>query len=247
MESDSLASRMEHLEQEFDALRAATLASREKEYRKLVLKQVEEVFDEFSRKEVVERIECMDNIYDCSKRKFCKNLLKSKVEAAGLAFMNGDYERSIALLDEIEDKARGVGSECESGNCRIYALALISEVRTVLTLAIRIEEKAMEMPPITSLGQAPPLDSVTVSEALAPLAHPARIDILADLEKGERGFSELSKELDLRTGHLQFHLKTLEKGGYVKRDRKGGKYRISLQGVTALEGLRSFMSNLVKV
>lgn len=247
MESDSLVRRMEHLEQDFDALRAATLASREKEYRRLVLKQVQGVFDEFSKNEVADRIECMDRIYDCSKRKFCKNLIRSKVEAAGLAYMSGDHGRSMALLDEIEDKARGVGSDCESGRCHTYALALISEIRTVLTLAIRIEKKAGEIVPDAAPMQAPPLDSAVVSGALAPLAHPARIDILANLEKGEMGFSELSKELDLRTGHLQFHLKTLEKGGYVRRERKGGKYRISLQGVTALEGLRGFMSSLVKV
>ncbi|WP_147654245.1 ArsR/SmtB family transcription factor [Methanomassiliicoccus luminyensis] len=239
--------RLEDLEQDFDALRAATIASKEREYRKLVLKQVQEVFDEFSKNEVVDRIECMDNIYDCSKRKFCKNQMQSKVEAISLAYMSGDYDRAISMLDEIENGVRGLGSDCESGQCQKYVLVLISEIRTVLTLAIRIEKKAGELPPNVVPTQASPLDSVTASEALAPLAHPARLDILAHLENGEMGFSELSKELGMKTGHLQFHLKTLEKGGYVRKDRKGGKYRISLQGVTALDGLRGFMYNLVRV
>ncbi|RLE97025.1 MAG: hypothetical protein DRJ63_09745 [Thermoprotei archaeon] len=67
-------------------------------------------------------------------------------------------------------------------------------------------------------------------------AHPLRIEILRALAEKPMTFSELKKELGIKSsGHLDFHLKKLEGLIEVKKD---GKYHLTKEGYAALEALK---------
>jgi DNA-binding HxlR family transcriptional regulator len=83
-----------------------------------------------------------------------------------------------------------------------------------------------------------------VGEALVPLAHSARISILSALSPGSLAFSDMSQKVGLRTGHLQFHLKTLIKAGLVEKEGRRGHYRMTEKGRKALAGSRRLAAEM---
>jgi DNA-binding IclR family transcriptional regulator len=58
--------------------------------------------------------------------------------------------------------------------------------------------------------------------------------VLTVLQRGERSLSEIGRAVELRTGHLQFHLRALIGAGYVEQDRRKHLYRITERGNLAL-------------
>lgn len=61
-------------------------------------------------------------------------------------------------------------------------------------------------------------------ETLKALAHPVRVDILSLLDKhGEKTASQLAELLDQTVANCSFHLRTLEKYGYVERAEQRGR------------------------
>ncbi len=238
-----IAGRLEQLERDVDILLTSGVGIGRDEYKRQVLREVQKVISEYGQHDVALRVECMNDILHCSKRKFCTNIIISKIETASMAYLQDDRERTLDLLRGLKRQIEDGGDDCEVGECQSYALGLMSEIITVFEVAIRMEQGISSLP--TDLGDAAPLDPQEVSRALAPLSHPSRVSILMKLERGGSGFSEISRELDLRTGHLQFHLRALEEAGYVRQERRGGRYVISLQGMTAISGLRAFMTDLV--
>ncbi len=239
-----MAKRLERLEDDLDALRDTIFSVRSEEFKRLVLKEVQGVFEEYGQEYVRGRVDCMDDHLACSKRRFCENAINSTVEAASLAYLRGDCDRTMELLDGLESNVSKLEDACEAGDCRSFVVSLVSEIKTVFMLARRIADRIDCLPSSPSMSLSD-LDPESVAEQLAPLSHPLRVGILTRLSERERSFSELSRDLDLRTGHLQFHLKALDEGGYVHKGRKRGSYRITVKGMTALDGLRGFMTGLV--
>lgn len=81
-------------------------------------------------------------------------------------------------------------------------------------------------------------DSVT--KILSVISHPIRRDILNLLsEKGECTFTDLLNALQVDTGKLSFHLRSLQ---VFLEQTKGGKYRLSRTGENAVRVIRDVES-----
>jgi len=213
-------------------------------FRRSVLQEVQKIFREFSEREMRERLRCMDDILHCSKRRFCMKAITRGMESAGLAFLDGDFEGVFATLEELESDIEETRDLCEVDECHAYALSMIGELEDLFSLAQRLMSRLEGIGP---RGDEVDVDPRTMSEAFAPLTHPTRVGILFELEGSERSFSEMSRALGLKTGHLQFHLRSLEASGYIRRGPERGRYAITLKGKTALEGLRRFTGALIEV
>ncbi len=70
---------------------------------------------------------------------------------------------------------------------------------------------------------------------LDPLSHPIRVQVMMVLSTGDHGFTEVGKKVNLRTGHLQYHMKSLLDAGYVSRKVSRGPFSMTKQGSIALE------------
>ncbi len=76
----------------------------------------------------------------------------------------------------------------------------------------------------------------SVSKILSILSHPLRRDILAFIhEKGECSFTDLMNQLEVDTGKLSFHLRSLTA---FTEQTKTGKYKLSKTGERALRIIR---------
>lgn len=246
IESENVLKRMDRIESDLIELRSSLSRPRGKEYKQHVVRYVHNAFMEFNRTNIIQKIDCMNDFDHCSKRMICMKHIREEIEAASLAYIRGDFEKSQFNMEELRKKWEEMGEICESGNCNKHFGIIIAEIRAALILAMKIEMSDMETTRKIEEQSGPSLDAANTSLKLAAIAHPARLEIISTLEKKELAFSELSRQLNLRTGHLQYHLKVLVEEGYVRKERRG-EYSITLQGLTALDGLREFMSGLKDV
>jgi DNA-binding HxlR family transcriptional regulator len=79
---------------------------------------------------------------------------------------------------------------------------------------------------------------------LDPLANAWRIKVLSALRRGDHGLTELGRTLDLKTGHLQFHLRALMEAGFVALDRRKHRYSLTDRGAVALSCAEDMVSKL---
>jgi uncharacterized RDD family membrane protein YckC/DNA-binding HxlR family transcriptional regulator len=84
------------------------------------------------------------------------------------------------------------------------------------------------------------VDQTNVSKVLSVLSHPLRREILLDLSnKGESSFTDLLNLLNVDTGKLSFHLRSL--APFIEQT-KSGKYRLNRAGESAVRVIHDIES-----
>ena len=68
-----------------------------------------------------------------------------------------------------------------------------------------------------------------------PLGNDSRLKILAIVYEGKKSFSELSKIVDLKAGHLAFHLKKLVNAKLIAQEASKGDYIITQKGLALVK------------
>ena len=68
-----------------------------------------------------------------------------------------------------------------------------------------------------------------------PLGNDSRLKILASVYEGKKSFSELSKIVDLKAGHLTFHLKKLVNAKLIAQEASKGDYIITQKGLALVK------------
>lgn len=85
------------------------------------------------------------------------------------------------------------------------------------------------------------------AEALAALAHPARLEILELLREGEACVCHIQAVLDQRQAYISQHLNVLRQAGLVANRKEGLRvyYQLTDPGLLALiDGLRNILPSL---
>jgi DNA-binding HxlR family transcriptional regulator len=172
----------------------------------------------------------------CPHRAECWTMLEEAVENASNQFKKDDFEAAERILDEVENMVHGECAPCKDNACSNRATETLRKIRTVLQVyenlagMLEIEERA---PKATSINGGEPSPDEAES-VLDPLANAWRIKVLKALRNGDCSLSELGRRLDLRTGHLQFHLRGLVEAEFVVLDRRRHRYSITERGAVAL-------------
>lgn len=166
-------------------------------------------------------------------------------EAIGMV-EGDDVEGAIALMDGLESLVCGEGSPCLDHDCSATTVESIGRVKAILG-AYRGLRDRLGADLRASEAREGPEKGVRPEEmegALAPLSNAWRLRILVMLSGNERSMSEISRELGMRTGHLQFHIKKLREAGYIVLDRKRRIYSLTAKGQRALHGAERLVSGL---
>ncbi len=182
----------------------------------------------------------------CELKTICLSKLEGAVDKASDRFMRDDIEGAMKILDSVEDLISGECSSCQDVECSRSANETIRRVRAVMMVYHGLMER---FGPGQSMADAPAAPREAVSpeqaeEALDPLANAWRIKVLMTLRRGEHSLSELGRAVELRTGHLQFHLRGLIEAGYVEQDRRKHLYRITERGNAALRWTEDLVNRL---
>lgn len=125
---------------------------------------------------------------------------------------------------------------CKDEVCMKNALDVLKSVEKILeeSLAekrtLNLRKELIRDLDISKLDEA-------IAEELSSISNPLRIRILKTLAKGKKSYAELERITSLKGGHLQFHLRTLIKSGYVAQEKPQGKYLLTSDGLKILRAL----------
>jgi DNA-binding HxlR family transcriptional regulator len=231
-----LLERLDALQKELDELGESISEGRSGQLRRQVLEDLRALLGEYNREVLEAELDRLEPASACRRREACLSAIRTTLEEASSAFEGGDYEQARASVARLAG-AKAV-APCEDSACSVRAEQLMQETSRMIEISSRLEGSMSEQ------MARPDVPDSAVGDALMPLAHGARISILAALSSGSMAFSEMSREVGLRTGHLQFHLRTLIASGMVEKESKRGHYRMTEKGRKALAGSRRLATEI---
>lgn len=242
MYDDHLLKTIDDLRKELQRLDRRLQDVRYEDFKKIAVAQIQLTLAEYYWQFIESGLHEMDCFSTCELRNECKRDLRGMMYEVVMDFIDDDLEDALGRLEEIEFLISGEDSPCRSEECRTHTMDLIRTMKLLFTLSRHIRTKmnreAEEEPVKCSLP------SEEISRMIFPLSHPLRIEILRVLRSGEKNFSEISKILEIKTGHLQFHLRLLQGEGYIKKSKSRGRYLLTPKGSVALELLTVFSNKL---
>lgn len=178
---------------------------------------------------VDDTLTALNRTSDCANRSECLVKMREALEEAVDLYTEGKTDEARMILMALQGILCHANGPCMNGACSEKARFIISETSTNIDLAARL--MAREAP-----KEKAPVEAQEIASAFDPLSYPARVKILEILNKKECNFTELSQALDLRTGHLQHHLRPLREAGYIRRLNGRGRYSITPRGSKMLNG-----------
>ena len=154
----------------------------------------------------------------------------------------------MGLLDGIETTICSDSSPCLDGGCSAKALETVRDVKALLSAYFTLRPKLLpggrEIVQTDNKRRDVEFSSEEVERVIAPLSNSWRVTILRMLRQEQRTMSEVGKALNMKTGHLQFHMKALKDAGYIASDRRTRTYSITEKGERAMRGLAELMANI---
>lgn len=203
--------------------------------RSVFLEQMRAAISETSRKAFRDDASELSAGSRCEHKDACLKKLGEVVGQASDRVMEDDLAAAGKVLDDAERMITSECSSCQDQECSRSASEAIRRVHAVLLAYEGLVER-LGAPPGEGLLPLEAEASPELAEALLdPLANAWRLKVLSALRRGDRSLTELGRAVDLRTGHLQFHLRKLLDAGYVDRYRRGRGYRLTERGAAALQ------------
>ncbi len=240
-----LVQSIEKLKTEISGLEKAVLGVRYEDYKKVVLTQIQYVITDYYQHYLEANLDRIDCVSICPNRKDCRKELNTIFQGISARFLKDDFKTSMQELDRAESMIAGLHSPCQRKECRDLQLEMVRDVRALVDFIHRMFERMNgPSPEKLSIHEAPLQDLNGAARMMTPLSHPSRLQILQVLSLRDRAFTDLSRDLELRTGHLQFHLRPLLDEGYVSKLRNRGDYSITPRGRSALDLVGMFSQRL---
>lgn len=190
---------------------------------------------------------------ECEMKEHCFKKVREAIEGGLRRFVKGDTAGALLLLSQLEALIESSESPCLDANCTEKVLNLTREIKMLITvfdatlgskcsqaLSNQLNRSVIDKTN-TRAEEAEPLE---IENALIPLSNRWRIILLRLLSLRGMKFTEMSRTLGLRTGHLQFHLRVLARQGYLSVDRRSKTYSITEKGLAALSWAEIFASML---
>lgn len=190
---------------------------------------------------------------ECGMKEHCFNRVKEAIEGGLRRFAKGDTAGALLLLSQLEVLVQSSESPCHDAACTERVMSLTKEIKILITvfdatLGAKCRQAPAKQPETQTAGKTTttedPPKPLEIENALMPLSNRWRIILLRLLSRGGMKFTEMSRILGLRTGHLQFHLRVLARQGYLAVDRGSKTYVITEKGMAALSWAEVFASML---
>ena len=159
-----------------------------------------------------------------------------------------DQEGAMALINGIETTICSDSSPCLDPGCSTKAAGAVRDVKALLSSYFTIRPKLLqgsrELVCLKGKEQDVEFSPEDVERVIAPLSNSWRLTILRILRQHECTMSEIGKALNMKTGHLQFHMRALKEAGYITSERRRRTYSITEKGEKAIHGLTALMASL---
>ncbi|MGD0818652.1 MAG: winged helix-turn-helix domain-containing protein [Methanomassiliicoccales archaeon] len=243
MQGDDIREQIESLRQEVRGLSTSILNLRQDDMRKVFGDQIKSVLmDRIARHYSQAPGGSAKERGEASEKEFV-----DLVDRSVTIFQEAGKQKALRFVDEFESgivvKASG-----NDDRTRGFELQLVTQIREYLMLSDQIfNQKVPDITGLPSIGMDPIKGTMSPEAAerlLAPVSNARRVRVMMILSRESNSLAELSKELDLKKGHLQFHLKALLDVDYILYDRKSRLYSITPRGTLVLDGVARLMDDL---
>ena len=218
------------------------------DFKSVFVAQMREMLAEEGRRTIGAGLSQASKGSGCAMKTACHHEITSKIEEAIEMVKREDQAGAMDLLNGIEGIICSDASPCLDDGCSAKAIETVRDVKALLsayfTLRPKLLQGGKEVVQIKSATQDMEYSSEDVERIIAPLSNSWRITILRMLRQHERTMSEIGKVLNMKTGHLQFHMRALKDAGYIAPERRRRTYTITEKGEKAMRGLTELMANL---
>ncbi|HTY74484.1 MAG TPA: winged helix-turn-helix domain-containing protein [Candidatus Nanoarchaeia archaeon] len=171
---------------------------------------------------------------DCQNRDKCLEHYKSTIEEntqvikqSGPKVALADLDDRIAETELMVEKTKG--QQC--GNCFSNFDKKLKREKRVYQEIVLVKDVSNDKIVNSSSLDIPFL----LQNLFEPLGNDSRLKILSSVYEGKKSFSELSKIVDLKAGHLAFHLKKLVNTKLIAQEASKGDYIITQKGLTLVK------------
>ena len=169
---------------------------------------------------------------DCDKKEKCLEYFKAKIEDNSRAIKESGPKKAIIDMDDkiaenelMVEKIKG--KTCET--CFANFNKKLKREKRALHEIVLVEDNNK-----TKNTEAIDIQFL-VDSLFEPLANHSRLKILFSVSGGKRSFSELSRIVGLKAGHLAFHLKKLVDANLMAQEASKGDYVITQRGLKLIK------------
>jgi predicted transcriptional regulator len=241
MQADDIREQIEALREEVRGLSTSILNLRQDDLRKVFGDQIKPVLvDRIGRN--YSRVRSDRNAQGDSKK-----VLLDLVEKSVAIFQSEGKQKALGYLEEFE-KSREMKSAQTNGGAIKFESQIVGQIREYFMLSDVIFNRTVQDAPDLTAREDGTINRTLSPEAaerlLAPLSNARRVLVMLILSKEDNSLAELAKQLDLKKGHLQFHLKALLAVGYISFEKKSRLYSITSRGTLVLEWVTKLTDSL---
>lgn len=258
MDNEVVLSKLDELRRSMEAFNETLDRVRYDDFKTAFCEQIQDIFGRHSRKLFDSGMEAMSEFSSCAHKKECMESLERTWKDVLAAFRRDDMLGALMSLEDAEARLTYDDLMCADKRCNRYTLDTLHQINALVSISDNLKFRNYIQPEtsftrLTSNGRLTSRQaaerkeptSVEVADMVSMLANPWRLEILKLLSQQEQSFSDMSKALDLKTGHLQFHLKVLQGSGCIKNNARRRMYSITLKGSTALDGVQGLANRLL--
>jgi len=217
------------------------------DFKSVFVAQIRDILAEEGRRTIGSGLSQAGQSSDCAMKAACHQEIISKIEESIEMVKREDQVGAMDLLDGIETTICSDSSPCLDEDCSAKAVETIHDVKALLSFYFTLRPKLLpsgDLIHVRDPVQNVDFSSEDVERAIAPLSNSWRVTILRILRQRECTMSEIGKALNMKTGHLQFHMRALKDAGYIASERRRGTYSITEKGEKAMRGLAELMASL---
>jgi len=257
-EKEEVLSKLDEISKSIESFNESLIRVRYDDYKRALSEQIQSVFGDNSGTLFDSGLERIRSSSKCQNKASCIKHMRAMREDTMAAFEREDITGAMMILEDTEGELASDRSPCRDEECSDGTIEMIHHIKVLFSISDNLMFRDYIQPEtgftrLSSQGRffsehrrstEQELPSEEVSDLIGPLANPYRIEILKMVSHQELGFTQISKALGLRTGHLQFHLKTLKEAGYLRSSRRRRSYSITAKGIAALDGLNKFFDGV---
>jgi DNA-binding transcriptional ArsR family regulator len=246
MTDDALINELRSLRSDLDNYSDRVVRLRLEDFRGMFIEQIREILAQEGRRTFDVDLSSVQQRADCEMRAPCQKQLSEMMEAVISKLQKDDQVGAVALLDGVVGLICGESTPCKDAECSKRAAEALRSVKAILSIYFILRSRlATGADDVDLVSKAPIMpDPDQVEKAIGPLSNAWRIRILRMLVVQKRTLTEIGRSLSMKTGHLQFHMRSLMSAGYVSSDRRSRLYSLTDKGELALRGLDELMGRL---
>jgi len=246
MTEEALMKELRSLRSDIDQMNDRVVRLRYGDFKEIFVEQMRLTLGQEGRKSYETNLARMDGSSRCGQKGPCMSKLQGSMDLVMEHLDAGEVDEALQVLDATEKLLCGPTSPCLDDLCSSSAIETVQKVRMLLSfyqgLGQRLNASSLDISKRSHAKEVATPEAVEA--ALSPLSNSWRLKIMLMLKEGGRSLSEISRSLGMRTGHLQFHIRSLRDAGYITSDKRTKAYSLTNKGEKAIEGAMRLASNL---